>query len=71
MAEQAKQGDFIDAIAKKALEAVPAEKPEEREAELGRELLGVLEKKDPAALGRLLAKQVKIAVASALKEHKR
>jgi len=62
--------DFVASIAQKAI-AKPEEKPEETEAALGRELLGVFEKKDPAALGRLFAAQVKIAVARALRGRER
>ncbi len=58
--------DFAASIAKKALQK-PDENPDETAAALGRELLGVLDKKDPAALGRLFASQVKIAVAEAMK----
>lgn len=58
--------DFAASIAKKALQK-PDESPDDTAAALGRELLGVLDKKDPAALGKLFAAQVKIAVAEAMR----
>ena len=62
-------GDYVSELARKALDkAQPADKPEEKESALGQELLGALTKKDPAALGRLFAAQVRIAVADALKK---
>jgi len=58
------------ALAKKEQQPQQAN-PDEKWAEMGGELYDAIEAKDKATFGKLFAKQVKIAVAEAMRGHKR